>query len=88
MDHTDNNDDEDLTMLLEAFGHEKSHCWTIHSFKPSASPESQLLYFHTATVNISLNFHLTNPQKLNLYAGKYFQHYENLKHLIFATNST
>lgn len=90
MDHTDNNDnEEDPSMILEAFGHEESHCWRIYTFKSSAPPESQLWYFHTVTVNTSLNLHLTNPQKLiNLYAGKYFQHYQNLKHLTFAPNNT
>lgn len=60
-------------------------------FKSSAPPQSQLLHFSIAEsihlLILTLQRH-QNSFLLRLHAGKYFHHYENLKLLDFATNTT
>jgi len=92
MDGTDDSDrDEYLPAILEHFGWEGSHCWRIHIFL------SHLLLFKVSYCTSPLNSqHIFQPSPYNdtkfilaqPACWKYFQHYENLKHLIFAKITT
>lgn len=93
MDDIDDNDSDDyLPVTLEDFGCEGSHCWKNPQFsKSSTPPRSQLLHFSIAQsthLSIFTLQTLYNSFLLKLHAVKYFQHYENLKHSISATNTT